>query len=805
MLFYLVRIESLKHSFSSKLKVFANTIENTLGREALTSLKLADILSLVMAIVFTVVGTWYNMLQHYSFKTYAFDLGIYLQALYTTAFRGMLLYETPDMIFVKSGSFLGVHFAPLLFALVPLYKVFPYAETLFIIQNSALAIASIFIYLITLHISRHYFASLIFQIAFLINPLVHSAIMFPFHIEVFVPLFGLMALYYLEKRKLLQLAISLVLLTLTIDFAILIAGAIALYAIIRLTNRRERLVGLALLIYPTVMIFVAIKVISMFGPEPLSFGGLFEDLGSNWREIVVNVLTKPYLILKALSRDLLLKMSDLLLLLMPYLPTIFNDLTSWIPALPYIIVSFLTSRLTVYIPGWHIQLFGLPFIVYASIKGFEAVVRKGNNIWSTVSKVFFLSILLMGLLSPSLIPSDFIQTIASNVPLGAAYMSKPEFNEKIAFLHEVLRYVPPDASILAQNHIFPHVVNRVNAYVWIPPNTTVDLAIADMTQHDYYTKHGDVPFAKQFEELLEREYKLCVYGYGVILLAKDSCPIKKLVPFKATYNYKNITAGNYEVVSIDDFKALKYVAKSPTFVYGPYITLPPGTYNVVFWIMIKDIDFEGYVATVDVVTDQGRAKLVSRPIYTFELKPGEFIPINITFYTPNVLHLAEFRVIDVNGKADGKLYLDRIEVQQVSLDREVKLFMFLTRKELISNVRVEDGIIIRKPGDRYDVVWFGPYVPLEAGEYVAYIKINVSNITSIRQDIVIQVDVVAEKGMKRLALFNITKDMVENGQWITLPLRFTLDKDYDDVEIRGVNVAKDACIKLAYILLVKEK
>jgi hypothetical protein len=455
-------------------------------------------------------------------------------------------------------------------------------------------------------------------------------------------------------------------------------------------------------------------------------------------------------------------------------------------------------------PGWHIQLFGLPFIVYAGIKGFEAVARKGNNIWSTILKVSFLSILLMGLLSPALIPVDFIQTIANNAPLGAAYISKPEFDEKVTFLHEVLKYVPPNASILAQNHIFPHVANRVNAYVWIPPNTTVDLAIADLTQHDYYTKHGDAPFAKQFEALLEQGYKLCVYGYGIMFLAKDSCPIKKLIPFKAAYNYKNITAGNYEIVSINGFKVLKYVAKSPTFVYGPYVTLPPGTYNVVFWMMIKDVDFEGYIATVDVVTDQGRTKLVSRPIYTFELESGEFIPVNITFYTPNVLHLAEFRIIDVNSKADGKLYLDRIEVQQVSLDREVKQFMFLTYGQLISNVRVEDGIIIRRPGDRHDVVWFGPYASLKAGEYVAYVKINVSNITSVRRDIIMQVDVVAEKGTKVLTLFNITKDMVENGQWITLPLRFTLEKDYDDIEIRGINVAEDICVKLAYILLVKE-
>jgi len=799
----LARVEKLKYSFGSKLKAFANTIENTLGRKTLISLKLADISSLSIAAIFTAIATWYNILQNYTFKTYAYDLGLYLQALYTTAFKGMLLYETPDTAFVKLGSFLGVHWAPLVFALVPLYRAFPYAETLFIIQNSALAIASIFIYLIALHVLRHHFTSLIFQITFLINPLVQSAVMFPFHIEVFVPLFGLMALYYLEKRKLLPLAISLILLTLTIDFAIFIAGAIALYAIIKLPNRRERLVGLALFIYATIMIFVAIKVISMFGPEPLSSGGLFVDLGSNYKEIVVNVLTKPDLLLKAVSYDLLFKIANLFILIMPYLPTIFNDPMSWIPASPYIIVSFLTSRSSIYLPGWHIQLLGLPFIVYASIKGFEAVARKSNNIWSTILTVLFLSILLMRLLSPALIPVDFAQMIASNAPLGAAYFSQPEFGENVTFLHEVLKYIPPNASILAQNSIFPHVANRVNAYVWLPPNTTVDFAIADLNLPDYYLKIGNVTFAEQFEALLEQGYKPCAYGYYILLIAKDSCPIKEFVPFKAVYNYRNITAGNYEIVSINGSKVLKYVANSPTFVYGPYITLPPGTYNVVFWIMIKDVNFDGYIATVDVAY-QGGIELVSRPIYTFDLKSGVFIPVNITFYTPNVLNLVEFRIIDVNSKANGKLYLDKIEVQQVSLDREVKQYMYLTYKQLISNVKVENGIIIREPGDKHYFVWFGPYIPLKAGEYVAYVKIKFSNITSATRDIIMQIDVVADNGTKVLALFNITKDMVKDGQWITLPLNFTLEKDYNDIEIRGFNVAEGVNVELAYILLVKE-
>ena len=60
-------------------------------------------------------------------------------------------------------------------------------------------------------------------------------------------------------------------------------------------------------------------------------------------------------------------------------------------------------------------------------------------------------------------------------------------------------------------------------------------------------------------------------------------------------------------------------------------------------------------------------------------------------------------------------------------------------------------------------MWFGPYIPLKAGEYVAYVKIKFSNIIAATRDIIMQIDVVADNGTKVLALFNITKNMVKDG------------------------------------------
>lgn len=796
------------------LNFLMSTIEDFLSRCILKlRISISTITAIIQAISFSIIATWYNILQHYSFKIYAYDLGIYMQALYTTAFKGMLLYETPDLYHVSSGSFLGVHFTPLTLLLVPLYKLFPRAEILFMVQNLAIGLSSLFIYLIARGSTRSHLASLVLQLIYLMNPLIHAAVMFPFHIEVFVPLFGLAALYFLQKRMLRAYIVNIVLLTITIDFAIPIAGAIALYGLIKSGNRKEALLNTILITFSIAMLFIAVRIISMFGPEPLSFGGQLEILGSNWREVLINLLTRPDKVAKAISYDLVLKMANIFMLLMPYLPMVFNDLISLLPSLPYIVLSLLTQRNSIYLPGWHIQgLFAVPFISFAAIKGIEDYIKKRNSlnemktvngIVRMIAKAFVLSLIAMLLLSPAIVPEDYIHSIVKTAPLGAAYISRPDSNnEKYTFLHEIIRHIPPEASVLAQNHIFPHLANRVDAYVWLPPNVTVDYAIADLNQHDYYTKHGDVPFSKQFELLLVEGYKLCVSGYGVMLIAREECPIKLLMPFRAVYTYENITAGSFEIVNLDGYRVLRYVPKEPVFVFGPYVTLPPGTYNVTFWLRLDSPGYEGYVGKVDVSIDLGGTILASRPLYGFMFRPGEWIPVSLIFSSTGVLHNVEFRVIDTSNNVGRKFYLLGIEVKQISLEVTPSLDTYLTYTNLIvKGAIVENGLILHRPQDPHDVLWYGPYISLKEGRYKALLAMKFENVPTTAE-IVMQIDVCVERGTHRIALLNITKDMIREGEWIVVSLDFSLDRSYPDVEIRGLNAIEGTYIRLAYIHII---
>jgi uncharacterized membrane protein len=97
---------------------------------------------------------------------------------------------------------------------------------------------------------------------------------------------------------------------------------------------------------------------------------------------------------------------------------------------------------------------------------------------------------------------------------SAAYAGYPIPTHHTEFLHKAVGLIPDNASVLAQNHIFPHLTNRVNVYVWVPFGVIVDYAIADRTQHDYKTAHAfGETFQQQFEWLLNGGYDVIV-GVG---------------------------------------------------------------------------------------------------------------------------------------------------------------------------------------------------------------------------------------------------------------------------------------------------
>src|SRR3989442_210696 len=152
-----------------------------------------------MIVLYSTVASVFSILRYEGLLTQATDLGIFTQAMYSTI-HGRLLYEAVDYQAYGATSFLGVHFSPILLAIVPLYWLFPYAETLLVLQAVVVASGTIPTYLIAKKNGNEKRALAFSSFYLLYAPLL-GANLYDFHVESFLPVLLLFTFYLTESHR----------------------------------------------------------------------------------------------------------------------------------------------------------------------------------------------------------------------------------------------------------------------------------------------------------------------------------------------------------------------------------------------------------------------------------------------------------------------------------------------------------------------------------------------------------------------------------------------------------------------------
>jgi hypothetical protein len=95
-------------------------------------------------------------------------------------------------------------------------------------------------------------------------------------------------------------------------------------------------------------------------------------------------------------------------------------------------------------------------------------------------------------------------------------------------------------------------------------------------------------------------------------------------------------------------------------VYGPYVTLPPGTFQAAFRLKTSNVKQPGHIAALDVAT--GERILTHKDVSVSDFTPDSWRDFNVTFTTHAVTNDIEFRVTFVSGSTD--LYADTITLMK---------------------------------------------------------------------------------------------------------------------------------------------
>ena len=418
---------------------------------------------ITLAAVFTVAGVLYcliSLVNHYLFKTYALDLGLYTHVMYDFV-HGRI----DDCIMFKetAQSILGAHFDLYLFILSPLVLVFG-SYTLLLVQIAAVLLGGWGVYkLISLYTDDDLLSVLATVTFFLSFGILH-ALSFDYHSNVLTAMMLPWLLYFVKKRKFWQSSVMVVLFVIGKENLSLWLFFIAIG--LMWDYRKDKKTLWHLLVYAIfgISYFLIINMVVMprIGGEGIS---RYSHLGGNYGEIALQLVTHPGETLKILFTNTMdypnlnsrkaefyfcaLATGMALTLLKPnYLfmlvPLIAQKMFSADPMLWGISVQYNVEMMPVLVIS--------SFLVIIKLKKrVPRLVLAGVLLFSTLLTTFY----TIG------VPNSLVFLDQICVYQGRHYEQR-KFDADYA--RELIKQIPDDASVSAASMFVPHLALRDDIY-----------------------------------------------------------------------------------------------------------------------------------------------------------------------------------------------------------------------------------------------------------------------------------------------------------------------------------------------------
>jgi uncharacterized membrane protein len=646
-----------------------------------------DFIVFLGVVSYGVVFSFFTLLKHNSFQSYAWDLGIFDQALYSTL-HGRFFYYTAELFMIPSGNYFASHVSPILLLILPFYAIYPSAETLLVLQAFVLALGAIPLYLAASNGLENKKAGVFFAMLYLLYAPVQASNWFDFHTQIFLPLFIFSAYYFTQKKRWKLYFLSIVLALMVEDKGVsILVFLISVYFLIvgdrksiiaSLKNRQasQSLVSLITMVLSAAWFSVSLFIKGSFYINPqfvvrynatTNFSVL--GIGTNQLLLPVYVFLNPQRAWAALMYDFPTKLFYLIVLFGPLIFVAFKSKFSLIP-LFLLAASLLSNYLPYYTIGAQYPLYLVPLVFIASLIAIKKVHPSARlpilKIALVVSLIFIVS------LSPL---SPISDTFAAKQLVWYPTVSFFSYHEDVDSLHKLLDLIPPDAAVLTQNHIFPHVSNRLNAYV-VPiadrfPNDTEYIGgLINKSEYILLDLWDWDPFSAMIFNMIVNNGSFGIYALGSksLLFKKDyqgSPMFEHYTEYRFFQAYKDLwvsgqivpdassKSGNVALCP-EGFKGLS--------ISGPQTYLLPGTYDVTFMVKVDD-NLSGTVGTLDISYEKGQFVAASRDLNGSEFRPGEWTNFTLTTTFAEIAPQIEFRVW-AGGVTN--LYLDGVVVNRVS-------------------------------------------------------------------------------------------------------------------------------------------
>ncbi|HEY6561567.1 MAG TPA: DUF2079 domain-containing protein [Polyangiaceae bacterium] len=403
-------------------------------------------------------GYW-TIVQHQRLATASYDLGIYDNLMYNAigghAFRSPVLYGGPG------GNYLASHAEFAMVLLAPIYALSPRAETLLIFQAIMFGFAAVPLYAFAkTQIPR--WSAVLVALAYLLYAPLHGPNFYDFHwlpISIFVIFCLFWALA--TRRNLLVWPFFFLAISIREDIPV----GLALLGIFMVVAAKRVALGVSMTLL-AVISFVLIKFVIMTSAGGWWFASIYKDLippgQHGYESIVQTILINPsYFLTTLMHKD---KLTYALHLFAPL---------AFLPARRSVLLlgaggGFFFTLMTTGYP-WTLSIafqyssHWIPYLFGASVLALRWIGQDPEQ--GVVKRRAATGALCLGMVLHSLVfgclmqQSNFIGGF-QQIPFKITDAEKTRY----AQLREIIRTIPPEASVAATDSESAHITNRLSAY-----------------------------------------------------------------------------------------------------------------------------------------------------------------------------------------------------------------------------------------------------------------------------------------------------------------------------------------------------
>ncbi len=384
-------------------------------------------------LIFVEVLTIWFYYKHTSFLTHFFDLGVFMQPLYSTLYGHQLfvvnaspnalrsvIVSPPDLHRPQSTFLFPTPFSPFLFFLLPFYAIYPDAITLSLLQNVAIGFPAFLIYGMMDDKRKSLWASLLY-LGY--SPIYYSAF-FDFHSESFFPLFLFLSVYFMKKDIRKYYASIIILLSLNQA-----APVFLLFFLPYIYFKTKRFM----------MVILTAVMAGAFVAANYAVSGYFVD-------IQLLLLPTVNSIFANIASDLSQKLTYVLFLFAPLLFLPLLEPLAVLPAGAWLAFGFIRNNFPFTSILFQYNMLVVAFLFIGFIGVSKLVDRKVLTLGILISLLVFM---------------------ASWPPPGVGGIASTElpFSTPLYWnIGTILAQIPPSATVMASDNVFPHLANSMNTY-----------------------------------------------------------------------------------------------------------------------------------------------------------------------------------------------------------------------------------------------------------------------------------------------------------------------------------------------------